>query len=38
MTAALKLFSQIANSFFEVQMNRAATRISARQNFFSRQV
>jgi hypothetical protein len=34
MTAALKYLSQVANTIFERQMARAASRISARQQLF----
>ena len=36
MTTALKILSQIANDLFERHMLRAAGRISARQELFSR--
>ena len=34
MTAALKIFTQIANDLFERHMLRTATRISAKQHLF----
>jgi hypothetical protein len=36
MTAALKIFTRIANDIFEQQMLRAASRISSGQQLFSR--
>ncbi len=36
MTAALKIFTRIANDIFEQQMLRAASRISSGQQLFCR--
>jgi hypothetical protein len=36
MTAALKIFTQIANDLFERHMLRAASRISSGEQLFSR--